>query len=195
MKLNKAAYFILGVNKKYNFYKLLRYTLCPLLLAFTLTGCGIYSFTGTTLSPDIKNISVANFYNNSGGGPANLSQTLTESLKEYYQRNSTLKIAPPDGNADLQLEGSIVGYEVTPVAPTAPATGQQTPLASLNRLTVRVQVKFVNTKDETQNFDTSFSAYEDFPQERTLTQVENEKIPIIFERIVFDVFNKSVANW
>jgi hypothetical protein len=195
MKLNNSASIIFRKIRQHHFYTRLFSAFAPVLLAFFLTSCGVYSFTGTTISSDIQNISVANFFNNSGGGPANLSQTLTESLKEYYQRNSTLKIASPDGNADLQLEGTIVGYEVTPIAPTSPTNDQQTPLASLNRLTVRVQVKFVNTKDETQSFDSVFSAYEDFPQERTLTQVENEKIPIIFERIVFDVFNKSVANW
>lgn len=154
-------------------------------------GCKVvnYSFTGTTIRPDIKTISVANFINNSGGGPANISQNFTERLKEYYQQNSTLKIAPPNGSADLQLDGAITGYELTPIAPT------QGQFASLNRLTVRVQVKFVNTKDETESFDAPFSFYADFPQERTLTAVENELLTVIFDQIVLDIFNKSVANW
>jgi hypothetical protein len=155
------------------------------------TGCGFvkYSFTGTTLRPDVKTISVANFINNSGGGPANITQNFTERVKDYYQQNSTLKIYPPNGTADLQLEGAITGYDLTPIAPT------QGQFASLNRLTVRVQVKFVNTKDETENFDAPFSFYADFPQERTLTAVENELLTEIFDQIVLDIFNKSVANW
>jgi hypothetical protein len=157
-----------------------------------LSGCGVYSFTGTTLSPDIQNISIANFLNDVGGGPANISQRFTERLKEYYQQNSTLKIAAPDGNADLQLEGSIIGYDVTPIAPTQGQNGQ---LAALNRLTIRVQVRFVNTKNEEENFESPFSFYADFPQDRTLTQVENDLITVIFDQIVFDIFNKSVANW
>ncbi len=196
MKLSRAKYFPFVVAiTKHKMLRSLLHTFSLVLLVFLFNGCGIYSFTGTTLAPDIRTISVANFYNNSGGGPANLSQTLTESIKEYYIRNSTLKIAPAGADADLYLEGTITGYDVTPIAPTSPSSDTQTPLASLNRLTVRVQVKFVHSKDDTQSFDSAFSAYEDFPQDRTLTQVENEKIPIIFERIVFDVFNKSVANW
>lgn len=189
--LNNSILYLLSRNLKKHFF----YSIVILLIVSPLMGCGVYSFTGTTLSPDIKNISVANFINNAGGGPANLSQLLTEKVKEYYQQNSTLKITDPDASADLQLEGTIVGYDVTPIAPTAPTAGQQTQLASLNRLTIRVQVRFTNTKNEEENFDTPFSFYADFPQERTLTQVENELINTIFDQIVFDIFNKSVANW
>ena len=160
-------------------------------IILSCNGCKFvnYSFTGVSLSPDVQTISVSNFINNSGGGPANITQNFTERVKEYFQQNSTLKIYQPDGTADLQLEGAITGYDVTPIAPTE---GQ---FAALNRLTVRVQVKFTNTKDETQNFDSPFSFYADFDQSRTLTSVENELLTVIFDQIVLDIFNKSVANW
>ncbi len=158
----------------------------PLLLMMP-SGCGIYSFTGINLDPSIKTIAIANFYNNAGNGPANLSQSLSERLRDYYQGNSPLKITSPDG--DLLLSGTIVGYDVTPVAPS----GDQS--ASLNRLSIRVQVKFVNNFDETKNFESQFAAYEDFAQNRTLSQVEGELITVIFDRIIYDVFNKTVADW
>lgn len=151
------------------------------------TGCGIYSFTGINLDPSIKSIAIANFYNNAGNGPANLSQTLTEELRDYYQSNSPLRITQPEG--DLVISGTIMGYDVTPVAPSAESQ------ASLNRLTIRVQVKFVNNFDETKNFESQFSAYEDFPQNQTLSQVESQLIDVIFERVVYDIFNKTVADW
>jgi hypothetical protein len=176
---------------KVSYSFLFKHILALLIVCVCCTGCGFvnYSFTGTTIRPDVKTISVANFINNSGGGPANITQNFTERVKEYYQQNSTLKIYPADGTADLQVEGAITGYDLTPIAPT------QGQFASLNRLTVRVQVKFTNTKDETENFDTPFSFYADFPQERTLTAVENELLTVIFDQIVLDIFNKSVANW
>jgi hypothetical protein len=157
------------------------------LILFFPTGCGIYSFTGISLDPSIKTIAIANFYNNAGNGPANLSQTLSERLRDYYQGNSPLKISNPDG--DLLISGTIMGYDVTPVAPSADQS------ASLNRLTIRVQVKFVNNFDETKNFESQFAAYEDFAQNRTLSQVESELITVIFDRIIYDVFNKTVADW
>ncbi len=157
------------------------------LVSLLPTGCGVYSFTGISLSPEIKSIAIANFYNNAGNGPANLSQTLTEELRDYYQNNSPLSITSPDG--DLLVSGTIMGYDVTPVAPSGDAQ------ASLNRLSIRVQVKFVNNFDETKNFESQFSHYADFPQEQTLSQVEAGLIEVIFERIVYDVFNKTVADW
>jgi hypothetical protein len=158
-----------------------------LLILFMPAGCGVYSFTGINLDPNIKSIAINNFYNNAGNGPANLSQTFTEELRDYYQGNSPLSITSPDG--DLVVSGTIIGYDVTPVAPSGDA------LASLNRLTIRVQVKFVNNADDTKNFESQFSHYADFPQEQTLSQVEAGLIDVIFERLVYDIFNKTVADW
>src|SRR5688572_18077018 len=96
--------------------------MCPVFIS----GCGAYSFTGTNLSPDIKTFSVLNFTMGTAGGPSDLPQRLTEDLKEYFQRNTSLISQP--GGGDLVLEGSITGYDVTPAAPTA------NDQAGLNRL-------------------------------------------------------------
>jgi hypothetical protein len=58
-----------------------------------------------------------------------------------------------------------------------------------------VQVKFVNNADDSKNFESQFSHYADFPQEQTLSQVEAQLIDVIFERLVYDIFNKTVADW
>ncbi len=173
-----------------------RFQLLTVALFFSIfalfSGCKIYSLTGTTLDfSKIKTISINNFYNNAGTGPANLAQTFTERMRDYFQNNTPLKIVT--GNSDLHIEGSIVGYDVTPVAPTG-NQGTQVQ-ASLNRLTIRVQVKYINNTNEDENFDQTFTAYEDFAQSRTLSQVESSLIPTISDRIVYDVFNRSVANW
>jgi hypothetical protein len=162
---------------------------CLLLTAICqLQSCGPYSFTGTKLSPDLKTITINNFVMNTAGGPANLSLNLTERLKEYYQRNTNLKLKP-GGDADLILEGAIVGYELSPVAPTAADQ------AALNRLTITVQARFVNNKDETQNFDQTFSFFRDFAQSQTLTQVEGSLVPQILDQLVLDMFNRSAGDW
>ena len=178
------------------YYLLKPANLCLLASVLLAThGCKVvnYSFTGTTIDPAVyKTISVNTFYNNAGNGPANLAQTFSERMRDYYQNNSALRIVG-NGTGDLHFEGAIVGYDLSPVAPTGDQGTQVQ--ASLSRLTIRVQVKFVNTQDEEQSFDTQFSAYEDFPQSQTLTQVESGLIPVITERIILDVFNRSVANW
>lgn len=155
--------------------------------AFMLDSCKIYSFTGTTLSSDLKTITIQNIVMNTAGGPANLTLNFTEKLKEYYQRNTSLKLKPADG--DLFLEGSITGYELTPVAATA------SDKAALNRLTIRVDIRFVNTKSEDDSFEKEFSFYQDFPQEQTLAQVESSLVPKILDQLVLNIFNDTAAQW
>jgi Lipopolysaccharide-assembly len=157
------------------------------LIIFCLSSCKIYSFSGTTLSSDLKTITIQNFVMNTAGGPANLTLTFTEKLKEYYQRNTSLKLKPND--ADLLLEGSVIGYELTPVSATS------SDKAALNRLTIKVEVRFVNTKDDEQSFEKEFSFYQDFPQEQNLSQVEGSLVPKIIDQLVLNIFTDTAAQW
>ena len=160
------------------------------LIVTGLNSC-VYSFSGSSLAPDVKTFSIATLPNNSGLGPANLSQVVTNNFRDYFQRNTNLKLVPRDG--DLQFEGLITGYEVTPVAPQQ-QNGQD--IAARNRLTIRLQVKFVNTKDPKQNFDQPFTGYSDFPQSLNLSQLDEASIRnILNQQIMTDIFNRSVANW
>ncbi|MFN8356573.1 MAG: LptE family protein [Spirosomataceae bacterium] len=164
---------------------------------FFLIGC--YSFRGSSISPDLKTIQIQNFSMNTSGGPANMALSMSEKMKEYFQRNSGLKLA--NVNPDLQMEGSITGFDVSPVAPTVSSgnsfggTQSSTDRGGLNRLTITIQVRFSNNKDETKNFDQSFSFYADFPQNQTVTQVEGTLVPKILDQIVLDIFNKAAGDW
>jgi hypothetical protein len=185
----KNNFIVKSYQLKVKSYKLNRWVLL-LTLNFsllTLTSCGIYSFTGTTLSPDLKTITVNNFTLQTAGGPTNLALNFNERLKEYYQRYTSLKVVP--NNGDLVLDGTITNYDLIAVAPTA------SDQAALNRLQITVQARFVNNKDETKNFEQSFSFYQDFPQNQTLTQNEARLVPKILDQLVLDIFNKTAADW
>jgi hypothetical protein len=160
------------------------------LLAVCCSACGVYSFTGTSISPDIKTISIQNFENSSGEGPANLTQLVTNNFRNYYQRNTNLTILQRDG--DLQLEGQIVSFTLTPAAVQRDGNIDQ---ATLNRLTLGVQVRFTNTKNPDQDFDQQFTITQDFPQNVDITRIPQASIDQLTERLVSDVFNKTVANW
>ncbi|EMR02430.1 LPS assembly lipoprotein LptE [Cesiribacter andamanensis] len=163
-------------------------------ILLSLQGCGFYSFTGTNLSPTIRTITIQPFVNESGGGPPTLSQTFTEGLRDFYQRNTNLTITPNDG--DLLVEGMIVGWDLAPVAPTASGTDERGDLAGQQRLTIAVRVIFVNTQDESASFERNFSYWADYnPNQTDLQSAEPRLIDEIFERIIFDVFNATVANW
>jgi hypothetical protein len=155
-----------------------------------LNSCA-YSFSGSSLPPEVKTFSVSNFSNNSGQGPAILSQGVTNTFRDFFQRNTNLTLARRD--ADLVFEGQIIGYEVTPVAPQVQEDGQD--VAVRNRLTIRLQVKFTNNFDPKQSFDQSFSAFSDFPQEQNLNDISEAQIRFILNQMLTDIFNRSVANW
>ena len=154
-----------------------------------LQGCA-YSFTGTNLDPAIKTFSIATFPNNSGNGPATLSQLLTENFRNYFRRNTNLDMLPRNG--DLQLEGQIVSYSVSPAA--IQNQGDQS-FAAANRLTIQVRINYINTKDPAQNFEKTFSGFADYPQNVDISQVETSLINSISDRMIYEVFNQTVANW
>lgn len=157
------------------------------LILVTTAGCGVYNFTGGSIPDDVKTISIPVFNNESSSGPPNMSQSLTEKLKDYYQSNSKLSITTDNG--DWQLSGYISGYLVTPLAPKENET------TALSRLTISVKVDFVNTKDDVQNFSQVFSFYGDFDQLQSLSSVENKLVDDILNQIVFDIFTKTTSNW
>jgi len=155
-------------------------------------SCGVYTFTGTNTTA--QTITVLNFYNDTGQGPATLSQRFSELLRDYYQRNTNLTIVESGG--ELLVEGSIVGYNTMPVAPIASGNDQQADVAGSTRLTIRVQVDFTNTLNEEEDFSRRFSFYDDFDaQTSNLTAEEDQLIETIFDQIIFDIFNGTVANW
>jgi|TARA_B110000881_G_scaffold213540_1_gene224671 hypothetical protein len=165
------------------------------LIVATLFGCGVYSFTGASISPDIKTISINNFFNNSPLGPSNMSVLFTEKLKDYFQRNTSLTLVEED--ADLVLEGTIEDFSLTPVAPTAEGGRNSQYFSGLTRLTLRVNASYFNKQDDQFNYDNkSFSFYKDFNQNtEELSSNEQEFVEEIFDQIILDIFNSSVANW
>ncbi|RAK70223.1 LptE family protein [Hymenobacter edaphi] len=164
-----------------------------LLSLLPLSGCGVYSFTGTSIDyTQIKTFSIAVFQNNASNGPSFLAQRLTEDMKDYFLRNTTLKLVPRDG--DLQFEGQIVAYDFAPAAIQS-TNGQDQ--AGINRLTIQVRVKFTNTKDSKQDFEQTFQSNADFPAATNVSSILNDPVANrrITDRIITDAFNKSVANW
>ena len=162
---------------------------CSLLFAFCIfSGCKVnYSLSGTSISPDTKTLAVKYFTKTASLGPASMSQTFTEKLKDKFLSQTSLAVV--ERNADLTFEGSISGYTVAPIAI------QTNEVAAQNRLTITVSVKFTNVKDEKQNFETTFSRYSDYTSNQNLTAVEEQLIADIYTQLIDDIFNRAVINW
>ena len=157
------------------------------------SGCGVYSFTGASITPDIKTITISTFYNNAPLGPSNMSVLFTENIKDYFQQNTSLELV--DANGDLQIDGFISNYTITPVAATTGSQGQAD-FSALSRITITVSASYINIKDPSFDFDKTFSFFRDFDNNTTnLASDEEAFVEEIFDQIVLDIFNASVANW
>lgn len=162
-------------------------------LLLLLSGCGIYAFTGASISPDVKTISIQQYYNNAPLGPSNMSVIFTEKLKDYFQQNTSLTFT--DRNADLQFEGYIDNYTITPVGANSSGNNRQVDYAQLSRITITVYATYVNVKDDQFDFEKKFSFFKDYDQSLDLSANEQAFAEEIFDQIVIDIFNASVANW
>ncbi len=159
-----------------------------LLAIITLVvSCGIYSFSGTSIQPDVFSITVRNIENRAMQVNPTLANQFTIALQEKYRRLTKLQMLPEGG--DLEVSGQITSYEVTPTAITADE------VASMNRLTIAVKIKFVNVKHPEDNFEKSFSAYQDYDSNNSLDAVQARLCEQIVETLVEDIFNATVADW
>lgn len=156
-------------------------------IIFFIQGCKFYSFTGASIPPNVKTITIKYFTNNAPLIQPTLSQTFTDALKDRFTSQTNLALV--NKNGDLILEGEITNYSTQPVAI------QGNEQAALNRLTITVNARFTNTLDETQNFETTFSRYEDYESSKSLSEVESALIDQINQMLVEDIFNKAVVNW
>ncbi len=157
------------------------------MLLAAMQGCGVYSFTGASISPDVKTVSIKYFPNRSSLIQPALSQAFTEKLKDKFVSQTNLRLVNESG--DLMFDGYISDYRTQPVAI------QGTETAALNRLTIAVNVKFTNQKDEKQNYETNFSRYADYDSKKSLAEVEQTLMDEINKQLVDDIFNKAVSNW
>lgn len=158
-----------------------------IILSLYLTGCGVYSFTGASIPPGAKTISIAYFVNNAQFVEPTLSQSLTDALRDRFLSQTSLDFVNADG--DLQLEGIITDFSTRPVA----IQGDET--AAMNRLTVQIRVKFTNLPDPTKDFENSFSRFVEYPSSQDFYAVKDQLIVEINEALVEDIFNKAVVNW
>jgi hypothetical protein len=166
--------------------KKLKY-LIVLLTALTLNSCGPYNFTGTG-NIDAKTFQVNYFQNNAPLVQPGIERTFTLELQDIIQNQTNLNLVRTNG--DLTYEGEIINYTTTPMAATADLTAAQ------NRLTITVNVRFVNKNKETDNFEKPFSFYFDYPGDQQLIgSTLSTALDVIFERITQDVFNESLAKW
>lgn len=157
------------------------------LISVSFSSCGVYSFTGASIDPSVKTFTIKPFSNQASIVVPGLNQSLTDALRNKILSNTNL--SQSTSNGDLEFSGSVVTYAVAPSAATAAQ------VASLNRLTIAVQVDFTNHKNDKQSWTQTFSRYADYNSQENLNTVQNDLIKQISDQLIDDIFNKSLVNW
>ena len=157
-------------------------------IVFLAPACKMsYSLTGANLSPAVKTYSVYYFPNRARLVNPTLSQVFTEDLRDKLRRQTSLNELSENG--DIEFEGRIEGYDVRPMSI------QKDDLAAQNRLTITVKLKYTNKKAPEENFEKTFTAYEDYDSSLSISDVEDELSLLIVKKLTEDIFNATIANW
>ncbi|MGB0838857.1 MAG: LPS assembly lipoprotein LptE [Chitinophagales bacterium] len=155
-------------------------------MTILFASCKIYSFTGISISPEVKTVTVENIINNANNVNPTLAQTVTEKMKDKFSQEARLDLL--ERNGDVLFVGAITGYDVRPAASGA---GDR---AELNRLTISMSVDYVNNVED-KNWSKSFTQYENFDRNANLSAVEDQLIEEITDRMVADIFAAAFSDW
>lgn len=162
----------------------------PLVAACSITigGASIgYDFSGTSIQPDVKTITINYFEYRALQVNPTLSNQLTEALQDKFRKLTRLDLVDMDG--DLEITGAVTGYDVKATAVTADEVAAQ------NRLTVVVSIVFTNRKYPEDDLEQSFSAYADYDSAQSLDAVADVLCEEIVDKLCEDIFNATVAQW
>ncbi|TCK67272.1 outer membrane lipopolysaccharide assembly protein LptE/RlpB [Winogradskyella wandonensis] len=155
-------------------------------LFLSLTGCGFYSFTGVTDTPNSFQVNF--FQNNAPLIEPGLDIQFTNALQDLIQNQTSSNLVTSGG--EVIFDGEIVEYRISPTTATANNRAAQ------NRLTIGVNVRYTDTKDEEKNFEQRFSFFVDYDGDALLTGSQRDSAwEEIFQRITQDIFQKAFADW
>lgn len=160
---------------------------CLAAVALLVHSCGIYSFSGTSIQPDVKTVTINLFEYKALRVNPSLSNDMTEGLRDKFRKMT--RLAQVDYDGDLEITGEITGYDVRSQAVTAQE------IAAQNRLTVSVKIAYMNRLYPEEDFEKSFSAYADYDSNQSLDAVESTLCEEIIEKLCEDILNATVANW
>jgi len=162
--------------------------LISVVVAGLLSACGIYSFSGIAIGPEIKTFEVRPFSNEAPIVIPNLDRQLTTQLQDLILNQTNLDLTTRNG--DIIYEGEIINYFIAPNTATANQTAAQ------NRLTISVRMRYIDTKNELNDLEKTLSFFFDFDGGAQLTgALELEAYEVIIERLTQDMVTETLARW
>lgn len=158
-------------------------------ISVVVNSCTVsYKFNGSSINYDrVKTISIADFPMKSDYVYAPLATQFNDDLKDIFVRQTRLQLVNRGG--DLDIEGEITGYNQYNQAVQADGYSSET------KLTITVNVRFVNNTNHDEDFEQQFSAFRTYDSRQLLTDVQDTYIAEMTKEITEQIFNATVANW
>ncbi len=166
-----------------------RRTLLPIILSLLLSACAIsYKFNGASIDyTTTKTIQIDNFPIRSAYVWAPMQSIFQNRLTDIYA--SQTKLRQVKKNGDLQLAGEIVAFDQFNKGISSDGYSSQV------QLKMTVNVRFVNNKKHTDDFERQFSATSEYDASQQLNAVQEELVTQMVKDITDQIFNATVANW
>ncbi len=166
-----------------------RLTLLPIILSLLLSACAIsYKFNGASIDyTTTKTIQIDNFPIRSAYVWAPMQSIFQNRLTDIYA--SQTKLRQVKKNGDLQLAGEIVAFDQFNKGISSDGYSSQV------QLKMTVNVRFVNNKKHTDDFERQFSATSEYDASQQLNAVQEELVTQMVKDITDQIFNATVANW
>ena len=162
----------------------------PLLIVGCLQGCGIYSFSSSSISKDAKTFSIR-FGSEVARGPAHLATQFQEKLATEILQHTHLKQTSALG--DIRFDGDIVEFDYAPAAPSSSTPEHR---ATITRLTIKVKLNYTNTVDSKTSFQKrEFSDYADAGAKESIIDAESRLVEEASAKIIRDICSASIDNW
>ncbi len=164
-------------------------TVLLLTMLLLVSSCRMsYTFRTASINYDLtKTLSIGHFVNQAPLVYPPLEQRFNEEMKDMFTRNTKLRLV--NQNADMEIEGEIVGYELTPMAV------QEDAFASETKLTLTVRMRFKNNKLDVPEVEERLSANRTFTSNTVFDNVQDQLINELIDEIVDQIFNSTMANW
>jgi hypothetical protein len=149
-------------------------------------GCGIYTFSGSTLPGHLKTVEIPLFINQSL--QPGVAEDITSSLNERMDRSNLL--SPVSHNSDATFNGKVLSYENTPYTYGSETVRAVTVKSYVVRISVEVEF-YDNRKDKSiyKGVVTEEGIY-DFNQQ---SEADGKKIAV--EKIIDRIMQNSVQSW
>ena len=152
-----------------------------------INSCGFYTFSGASISAEIKNIKIGYFINEAENFKVNLDRDITQKLTDFIIEQTDLSVN--NNNYEIEINGKIISYDISPISISS------NDFANQNRLSISVNIDFKNYINEKENYNQKFTRYVDYKSDRKLEEIESELTDQILEEICIDIFNKTFVNW